>query len=117
VKTVALKKPAQPQHDKPVSIKASDQPSATDLADALNAAIGGLAYSQHVNACLLPQTIDVQLAFEATTDTQAGVKLALVFVNFQDTQESKRDYTNTIDVTFNLSKGSTPTLLQSLFTQ
>jgi hypothetical protein len=50
-------------------------------------------------------------------DTQAAVKLALMFVNFQDTEESKRDYANTIDVTFNLSRGSTPTLLQSLSTQ
>jgi hypothetical protein len=99
---------------KTVTVKASDQPPVTDLADALNAAIGGLVYSQHRDACLLPQTLDVQLAFEASVDTQAGLKLSLVFVNIQDTQEFKRDFTNTVDVTFNLSKGSTASLLNAI---
>jgi hypothetical protein len=93
-----------------VTVKASEQPAVTDLADALDAAIGGLVKSEHVDACLLPQALDVQLAFEASVDTQAGLKLSLVFVNIQDTQEFKRDYTNTVDVTFNLSKGSTASL-------
>jgi hypothetical protein len=93
-----------------VTVKASDQPPVTDLSDALNAAIGGLVQSEHTDACLLPQTLDVQLAFETSVDTSAGLKLSLVFVNIQDTQDFKRDYTNTVDVTFNLSKGSTASI-------
>jgi hypothetical protein len=115
VKEVTLEKPKETQRMKLVAVSASRQPEITDLADALNASIGGLAYSQHANSCLLPQTMDVQLAFEASVDTTAGLKLALVFINIQDTRESKRDFTNTITVTFNLSKGSTATLLQSQF--
>jgi hypothetical protein len=115
VAQVTLQKPEDLHHDTPVTVKAANQPQPNDLADALKATLGGLVYSQHMNACLLPETMDVQLAFEASTDTQTGLKLALVFVNFQDTQEAKRDYTNTIDVTFNLSKGSTATLLNAMF--
>jgi hypothetical protein len=115
VKEVTLKRPEEAQHQKLFTVKASQQPEVTDLADALEAGIGGLAYSQHANACLLPESMDVQLAFEASVDTTAGLKLALVFINIQDTQEHKRDFANTITVTFNLSKGSTPTLLESLF--
>lgn len=55
-------------------------------------------------------TLDVQLAFEASVHTSAGLKLSLVFVNIQETQEFKRGYTNTVDVTFNLSKGSTASI-------
>lgn len=115
VKEVTLKRPEEAQHQKLVTVKATEQPQVTDIAEALDAAIGGLAYSQHVNACLLPQSVDVQLAFEASVDTTAGLKLSLVFINIQDTQEFKRDFTNTITVTFNLGKGSTPTLLESQF--
>ncbi|MGH3429144.1 MAG: hypothetical protein ACRDQZ_16515, partial [Mycobacteriales bacterium] len=90
-KTFTVSKAARPAP--PVTVKASDQPPVTDLADALNAAIGGLVQSEHRDACLLPQTLDVQLAFEASVDTSAGLKLSLVFVNIQDTQDFKRDYT------------------------
>jgi hypothetical protein len=114
VKSISLDEANEKKHERIVTVKAGDQPPVTDLADALDAAIVGLVYSQHVSACLLPQSIDVQLAFEASVDTTAGFKLALVFVNIQDSQEFKRDYTNTMTVTFNLSKGSTATLMNAV---
>ncbi len=114
VRALSIDKAGEQQHDRVVTIRADDQPPITDLADALDAAIGGLVYSQHVSACLLPQSIDTQLAFEATVDTTAGFKVGLVFLNVQDSQELKRDYTNTMTVTFNLSKGSTATLMNAV---
>jgi hypothetical protein len=115
LKTVTLDPADINKHQKLVTVSSSTQPVISDLAQALGATVGGLVYSQHKNACLLPQTMDVQLAFEAIVDISGGFKFSLVFINIQDTQDYKRDFTNTLDVTFNLSKGSTPTLLQSLF--
>jgi hypothetical protein len=114
VKPISIDETNEQQHERLVTISAGDQPPVTDLADALNAVIGGLVYSQHLNACLLPQSVDVQLGFEAIADTTAGFKLSLVFVNVQDSQEFRRDYTNTMTVTFNLSKGSTASLMNAV---
>jgi len=98
------------QHNKVVSIAAKDQPSDPNLADMLQSAVAGLIYSSHKDSCLLPQNMDVQLAFQVTAQIDAGLKLDLIVVNFQDTQSSKRDYTHTIDVTFSLAQGSTASL-------
>ena len=68
-----------------------------------------MIYSNHTNSCLLPQNVDVQIAFEVTGETDAGRKLDFGIVNISDTQTWKRDFTNMIDVTFLLSKGSTAT--------
>jgi hypothetical protein len=98
--------------DQVFTITPQDQPSNTDLVGALHSAVGGLIYSNHTDACLVPQNIDVQLAFQVTGQTDAGLKLDFVIVNIQDTLSRKDDYTNMLDVTFALNKGSTVTLDQ-----
>ena len=105
-----------PNHDRVVKVSASEQPaSATDadLADALKANLGGLMYSNHATACLLAGSMDVQLAFQTTVDTTGGFKISFLFVNLQDTLERKRDFTNTLTVTFNFSKGTTAAIFDS----
>jgi hypothetical protein len=102
-------------HERLVTVSANEQPSnakleESDLADALKAALGGLMYSNHATACLLAGSMDVQLAFQTTVDTTAGFKVSFVFVNLQDTIEVKHDFTNTMTVTFNFSKGTTPAI-------
>jgi hypothetical protein len=95
--------------DRVFTITPPDQPSNTDLAGALQSAVGGLIYSNHTDACLVPQNIDVQLAFQVIGENYIGGKLDFVIVNIQDTLSRKEDYTNMLDVTFALNKGSTLT--------
>lgn len=109
-------------HDHVVSISAADQPTnskldTADLADALRAALGGLMYSNHATACLLAGSMDIQLAFETIVDAQGGFKISFLFVNLQDTLEHKQDFTNTITVTFNFSKGTTPAIFDKELSQ
>jgi hypothetical protein len=106
-------------HERVVTISANEQPPSadSDLADALKSSIGGIMYANHATACLLAQSTDVQLAFETYVDLTGGFKLSFVFVNVQDTLEAKRDFTNTLTVTFNFSKGTTAALFNEDLTQ
>jgi hypothetical protein len=111
-KTVDVKLPKyDPKGPKTViPVKASGQPPDSDLASIFRSTITGMVYADHKKACLLPQNIDAQVAFEVTGERDAGLKLTFGIVNISDTQTWKRDFTNTIDVTFLLNKGSTTEL-------
>ena len=93
-----------------ISIKASEQPASSDLAEIFQSTIAGMIYANHTSACLLPQNIDAQVAFEVIGEKDAALKFTFGIVNISDTQTWKRDFTNTIDVTFLLNKGSTAQL-------
>jgi hypothetical protein len=91
-----------------VEISQKAMPAAPKLKDIFDASIRGIAYSKHSGACLQPQSIDVQVAFEVAAENDAGFKLVFGIFNLSDTKTSKSDFTNTLDVTFELDKGSTP---------
>lgn len=92
-----------------IPVAPATQPASSDLAAILQSTVIGMIYSNHTESCLLPQNIDVQVAFELTGETDAGGKLDFGVVNISDMQTWKRDFTNMIDVTFLLGKGSTAT--------
>jgi hypothetical protein len=91
-----------------VEISQKTMPAEPRLKDIFDASIRGIAYSKHAGACLQPQSIDVQVAFEVAAENDAGFKLVFGIFNLSDTKTSKNDFTNTLEVTFELDKGSTP---------
>ena len=101
-------KPDDPAQDrtKLKTVTPDDQPRLPNLKDIYDSSIRGIVYSTHTGACLQPQSVDIQVAFEVAAENDGSFKLTFGIFNIGDTKTSKRDYTNTLDVIFELDRGS-----------